>query len=166
MGCRRELPLERSEPRTVTVNVPAGVADGQILRLVGQGEPLADHPSGHLYVVLTVRPHPRFSRRDADLVVPAEVPPALARTGGTLAVESLHGRHDITVPVGARTGDEVVVRGHGLQRVGAPATPLPVEGEAPYRAGDTGGRGDLIVRLHVPPRGLKQRLRWLFRFDE
>lgn len=139
--------------------MPAGVDSGQTLRLAGKGEAGPDG-SGDLYVVMTVAPHARFQRIGDDLIVEHEITKALAASGGPTNVPLLHGTREITVPANTQTGDQTVVRGCGIQRVGAPPTPMPSGDDAPYRELDTSGRGNLIVtwKLEEPRRGFLKRL--------
>ena len=153
---------------STTVTVPAGVEDGFSIRLAEKGDRFEGGPPGHLYVVLEVTPHARFTRRGNDLVVDVRIAPELAAAGGSLTVPLLHGEREVTVPAGARPGDELVVRGAGVPVLGAPVTPVPGPSEAasPYRELDTSGRGNLIVRLRIHKGGPGAWLRWLFRLDE
>ena len=143
------------------VSVPAGVDDGQVLRLAGKGEAVRGGAPGHLYVVLGVLPHRRFIRRGSDLVVDVLVSREVATRGGRVTVPMLVGERDVEVPAGSRTGDEIEVRGCGVQIVGAPPTPMAAETDAPYREIDTSGRGNLVVRISIEERGLRARMRGL-----
>jgi len=80
-------------------------------------------------------------------------------------VPLLRGEHEVALPIDAPTG-HLVLRGHGMQILGAPPTPPPPLGEgvtAPYRAPDTSGRGDLIVHLRTENRGLGAWMKRLLR---
>ena len=152
----------------LAVTVPAGVADGMTLRLVNKGDEMRDGAAGHLYIALATRKHARLTRRDADLLVELTVPHELATTGGSLAVQALHGERTIDVPAGTHDREEVVLRGCGLQIFNAPRTPMPNDaapGTTPYRELDTSGRGNLVVTLRVQERGVKGLLKRLFKTD-
>ena len=76
--------------RTLEVDVPAGIADGQRVRLSGRGHAgEAGGPAGDLYVVVQVRADPRFVRDGDDLVTVLDVPAPLAALGATLRTPSL-----------------------------------------------------------------------------
>jgi DnaJ C terminal domain/Amidohydrolase family len=149
--------------RDLEVSIPAGIDDGCVLRLAEKGEPIRGGPPGHLFVVLEVLPHPRFTRRDSDLVVDVVLSRELAARGGRVTVPMLMGERDVDIPARSRSGDEVVVRGCGVQVLGAPPTPMAGATDAPYRELDTSGRGALIVRIQLEQRGLGAWLRRLWR---
>lgn len=154
--CRGEGLLRSND--TLSITVPAGVSDGQTLRLPGKGSEAAGGETGHLYVVLAQRLHPRLVRRDDDLLVDAPISRELAATGGTVTVPDLRGEREITVPPNSKDGDQVVVRGFGSQILTKPPTPLPVDAAGPYRAPDLSGRGDLIVTLRIAKTGWLKKL--------
>ncbi len=122
----------RTEERTFTVDVPAGVDTGSTLRLSGRG---AAGPrggqNGDLYVHLRVAPHPRFERVGYDLVEELHVPMAQAALGAHLQYETLDGTEDLVVPDGTQTGRVFRLRGRGVPHV------------------NDRGRGDLLVRVVV-----------------
>jgi molecular chaperone DnaJ len=106
--------------RSLTVRVPAGVADGQQVRLKGQGEPgRGGAPAGDLYVKVHVTPHPLFGRseRNADdltLTVPVTFPELVL--GSTLTVPTLDSTVSLKIPAGTSSGRTFRVRGRGVQR--------------------------------------------------
>jgi len=108
--------------RTLRVDVPQGIADGQRIRLAGRGhagDPGA--PAGDLYVMVRVREDERFLRDGDDLVTVLDVPAPLAALGATLKVPTLEGEIDVEVPAGTQPGETVTLRGKGmpvLQRSG------------------------------------------------
>jgi molecular chaperone DnaJ len=118
--------------RTIEVEVPAGVDDGQRLRLTGRGAaaPRGGH-SGDLYVNVRVRPHPEFERQGDDLVHVQSVSMTQAALGAVVAVPTLEAPHDLTVPPGTQPGEVFRVKGAGV----------------PSLRGR--GRGDLLVRVAV-----------------
>jgi molecular chaperone DnaJ len=118
--------------RRVTVKIPAGIDDGQRLRLYGEGEGGATGgPSGDLYVVVHVRPHAQFHRKGDDLYVETPVPFHVMTLGGSFKVDSPAGEIQVHVSAGSSDGTLVSFRGKGMPSV-------------------TGhGRGTLFVRLVV-----------------
>jgi molecular chaperone DnaJ len=117
--------------RTVTVRVPAGVSDGQRIRLAGHGEPGRNGaPAGDLYVVVHVNPHRVFGRSGDDLTlnVPVTFPELVL--GTTLTVPTLDGSVGLRVPAGTASGRTLRVRGRGVTR-------------------KNGRAGDLLVTLQV-----------------
>ncbi|MFC4946832.1 molecular chaperone DnaJ [Pseudonocardia sp. GCM10023141] len=106
--------------RSLTVRVPAGVADGQKVRLKGQGEPgRGGAPAGDLYVTVHVRAHKLFGRstRNADdltLTVPVTYPELVL--GSTLTVPTLEANVSLKIPAGTASGRTFRVRGRGVSR--------------------------------------------------
>ena len=122
--------------RTITVRVPAGVVDGQKVRLAGQGEAgLRGRPAGDLFVTVHVRPDEIFTRSGDDLEVTVPVSFGELALGGTITVPTLDGKVRVRVPAGTADGRTLRVRGRGV----------------PKRSGTP---GDLLVtvRVQVPPK--------------
>jgi molecular chaperone DnaJ len=134
------------EPRTLHVDVPAGIADGQRIRLAGRGH-AGDRggPAGDLYVTIRVREDERFVRDGEDLHTVVDVPAPLAALGTTLTVPTLEGEIPVEIPAGTQPGEVLRLRGRGLP---------------PLRRGRT---GDLHVHVNVViPRRLTREQRELF----
>jgi curved DNA-binding protein len=142
-GGRRRLTLDGRE---VSVNFPAGVRDGQLIRLAGQGgEGRGGGPPGDLFLRVALKPHPRFRRRgDQDLDVDLPITPSEAALGATVAVKTPTGSARVRVPAGSSSGRRLRLRGRGLPKRG-------------------GGSGDLhaIVKI-VVPKELSDRERELY----
>jgi len=101
--------------RRLKVDVPAGIADGQRIRVSGRGhagEPGA--PDGDLYVLVHVRDDARFVRDGADLITVLSVPAPLAALGADLDVDTLDGPEEIAVPAGTQPGEVITLRGRGM----------------------------------------------------
>ena len=132
-GSERALELrgEDGKTRRIEVKIPAGVRDGQRIRLGGQGLPGAGGgPAGDLYLKIQVRPHPFFTRDGDDLR--AELPVALheALLGADVTVPTLKGRVSLRIPAETQNGRTIRLAGQGLPRSG-------------------GGAGDLFVTVKV-----------------
>jgi molecular chaperone DnaJ len=132
--CRGEG--RRQRRRTLTVDVPAGLEDGDRIPIRGEGEAgRQGSPAGDLYVQVRVAPHPVYERRGRDLVAEVRVPVAQAALGGTLTVPTVDGEEvEVPVPAGTQPGDVLTVRRAGL----------------PVRGGGRRGDLDLVVRVEVP----------------
>jgi molecular chaperone DnaJ len=129
-GTCRGTGLSRS-PRKVRVKVPAGVADGQRIRLKGKGGAGRNGgPPGDLYVLVHVGPHPIFGRRGDDLTVTVPITFAEAALGAEVKVPTLDGPVTLRIPPGTRSGRTFRVRGRGVVR-------------------DKGPAGDLLVTVEV-----------------
>jgi molecular chaperone DnaJ len=118
--------------RKTTVDIPAGIEDGQRVRLTGQGSVGAlGGPAGDLYVLVMVGDDPRFERHGEDLVTRVDVPFTDAALGGTVVVSTLDGDEEVDLDAGTQPATVRRLRGRGL----------------PALRGR--GRGDLHVVLNV-----------------
>ncbi|MGI8696570.1 MAG: DnaJ C-terminal domain-containing protein, partial [Mycobacteriales bacterium] len=101
---------------TITVRVPAGVKDGQRIRIPGRGSAGgAGGPPGDLYVVVHVRPHEIFTRSGADLTLTVPVTFPEAVLGATVRVPTMDGSVALKVPPGTTSGRTFRVRGKGVR---------------------------------------------------
>src|SRR5215204_108873 len=107
------------ESRTLHVDVPAGIADGQRIRLSGRGH-AGEHggPNGDLYVVVRVRADERFVRDQEDLHTVVDVAAPLAALGTTVQVPSLDGDIPLEIPAGTQPGEVISLRSRGLPPLG------------------------------------------------
>jgi molecular chaperone DnaJ len=101
--------------RQVKVRVPAGVEDGQRIRVKGRGAAgRGGGPPGDLYVVVHADRHPVFGRRGKDLTVTVPVTFPEAALGAKVAVPTLNGPVTVKVPAGSKSGKTLRVRGRGV----------------------------------------------------
>jgi curved DNA-binding protein len=126
------LPGPAGRPRQYTVDVPPGVADGQRIRLAGQGAP--GSPPGDLFLVVRLSPHPRYRVRGRDIMVELPLAPWEAALGAPVPVQTPTGPVRLDVPAGSSSG----------RRLRLPELGLP---------NPRGAAGDLYatVRIVVPP---------------
>ncbi len=126
--------------RTLKVDIPAGISDGQRIRLGGRGhagEP--GGPPGDLYVRVRVRDDDRFIRDGDDLICALDVAAPLAALGTTLPIPTLEGEEDLEIPAGTQPGEVITLRARGMPVLQRP-----------------GRRGDLKVVVDVViPRRLR-----------
>jgi len=109
--------VERSH-ETISVNVPAGIDDGQTLRVPGKGQAGPNGgPSGHLYVSFSVEPDPRFERSGDDLYTQLPLTFAQAALGARVKVPTLDGEIDVEVAPGTQPGTVQLLRGRGMPNV-------------------------------------------------
>ena len=105
----------RRERHTVAIDVPAGIGDGQRIRISGAGDAGArGTPSGDLYVLVSVLPDPRFERHGDDLVTRIEVPFTDAALGATVTAATLEGDEELKLEQGTQPSTVVRLRGRGL----------------------------------------------------
>ncbi|MBI4087950.1 molecular chaperone DnaJ [Candidatus Kaiserbacteria bacterium] len=144
--CRGEGVQKREEE--VHVVVPAGVEDGEMIRMPGRGEAAMGASSGDLYVKLHVKADPRFSREGTNLQTSLSIKLSDALLGSEYVVRTLDGDEKISIPSGVHHGEVLRIRGKGV----------------PY---GRGSRGDLMVRIDIDlpkkisrtARGLIEQLR-------
>jgi len=124
-GTTRTLELKRPnlksdgtlevEPHTVRVTIPAGVTEGQPIRLAGQGEPGSrGGRAGDLYLEVHIRPHRLFQLEDRDVTLTLPIAPWEAALGGPVKVPTLGGPVEMSIPAGAQSGQKLRLRGRGL----------------------------------------------------
>jgi molecular chaperone DnaJ len=103
------------EPRVLSVDVPAGIADGQRIRLSGQGNAGPQGgANGDLYVFVSVIPDPRFERHGDDLITRLDVPFTDAALGARLTVPTLDGERELRLDPGTQPATVIRLRGMGL----------------------------------------------------
>lgn len=132
-GGKRQLSLDG---RTYGVTIPAGVIDGQRIRLAGEGgRGSGDGPPGDLYLRVRIKPDPRFRLDGRDITVDLPVSPWEAVLGTTVAIRTPGGEAKVKIPQGSSTGRRLRLRGEGM--------PNP-----------RGTAGDLYaeVKVMVPPK--------------
>ena len=101
--------------RLLNVTIPAGIEDGNQLRVSGEGEGgVHGGPPGDLYVVIHVKPHDIFVRRGADLLCELPLTFAQAALGAEVEVPVLRGRATLTIPAGTQPGQQLHLRGKGM----------------------------------------------------
>jgi molecular chaperone DnaJ len=108
-----------ADQRRVKVDIPAGIADGQRIRVTGRGHAgERGGPAGDLYVVVRVKEDERFIRDREDLVTVVDVAAPLAALGTTIQVPTLDGDVPLEVPAGTQPGETIVMAGRGLPPLG------------------------------------------------
>lgn len=119
--------------RTLSINIPAGIEDGQRIRLAGEGEPgPRNGPKGDLYIFVSVKEHDIFERDGQTLFARTPVPMCTAALGGEIEMPTIDGsKMRVAIPEGAQTGKRMRLKGKGM----------------PSLRGGAGG--DMIVELFV-----------------
>jgi molecular chaperone DnaJ len=133
--------------RVVTVRIPAGVHEGQAVRIAGEGEPGENGaPPGDLHCYIAIKPHPIFSRHNNDLVCQLPISFTQAALGAAVEVPTLKGTEQLDVPAGTQHGEIFKLRGKGLPDVRS------------HRLGD-----ELVQVLVEIPKKLTERQKQLLR---
>jgi molecular chaperone DnaJ len=138
------------EQRELQVEVPAGIHDGQRIRMSGEGHAGADGGgAGDIYVLVRVRPDPRFVREGNDVFSQVDLTIVEAALGTTKVVETLEGPEELELSAGTQPGEVKVLRGKGM----------------PVLQGF--GRGDqrVLVNVSVPRRVNDEQRRLLEEFE-
>lgn len=130
--------------KTLNVKIPAGVQDGERIRLKHQGAPgVGDAPSGDLYLHIRLVPHPLFDVEGHNLIITVPLAPWEAVLGAKIAVPTLSGTIQLQVPANSQTGQRLRIKGKGLAM--------------------KQGNGDLhaLLKIVVPPAASKaQKEQW------
>ena len=137
--------------KTLEVKIPAGINNGQRIRLHGKGQPGTNGgPAGDLYVEISIKPHEIFQREGDDLHVELPISFTTAALGGDVDVPVLDGETRITIPEGTQSGKILRLRGKGIKSL------------------RTGYMGDLYIHVYVEtPVNLTDKQKNLLRqFDE
>jgi len=104
--------------KTLQVRIPAGVDEGDRVRLAGEGEPgSGGGPPGDLYVQIHIRPHPVFQREGDDLHCEMPISFAVAALGGEIEIPTLEGSARIRIPAETQSGKAFRLRGKGIRGV-------------------------------------------------
>jgi DnaJ-class molecular chaperone len=131
-GARKMVAMP--DGKTLDIEIPAGIRDGQTLRLKGQGRPGAGgEPAGDAFVDIEILPHPRFRREGFDVHSALPVTLGEALNGATVRAETVDGAVDVKVPKRAKSGTTLRLRGKGVRRDKA------------------GTRGDHLIELLIVP---------------
>ncbi|MCK4858289.1 MAG: molecular chaperone DnaJ, partial [candidate division Zixibacteria bacterium] len=120
------------EVTTISVKIPAGVAEGNYIPLRGEGNAgMRGGESGDLIVLIEEKLHERFVRHGSNIITEVPITFATAAIGGEAEIETLNGKVKLKIPAGTQTGRVFKIKGHGLGRLRSNA------------------KGDLLVKTSV-----------------
>jgi len=126
--CKGNGVLRREEE--ISIVIPAGIRDGEMVRMTSYGEAISGGTAGDLYVKINVTPHPVFKREGNDLVMNLNLKLSDALLGVKYPIQTLDGDIEVTIPEGVSINEILRVRGKGV----------------PYSKNK---RGDLLIKLHI-----------------
>lgn len=136
VGCERVISFARQigakeENAKLSVTIPAGVKDGQRLKLSGEGDKPSSGGAGDLYVVVALQEHLLFRREDSDVVLDLPIAYTDAILGKNVEIPTLFGKAEIKIPPGTHSGQNFRLKSKGFPKLGG------------------AGSGDMLVRVIV-----------------
>ncbi|MBQ9624585.1 MAG: molecular chaperone DnaJ [Clostridia bacterium] len=141
----------RKRSRKINVNIPAGVADGQAVTLRGEGEHgTLGGPKGDLYIVVSIKPHKKFKRKDDDLLLEMDISVAQAMLGDEVVVPTLEGDVKYKIEEGTQSGTVYKLKNKGIKHLRG------------------NGKGSLYIKVNVViPKKLTEKQKELIKeFDK
>jgi molecular chaperone DnaJ len=137
---------QSKKTKNIKVKIPAGIKEGQTIRLAGEGEPGYNNgPSGDLLLKVSVKKHPLFSRENDSIISEEYINLEQAILGGSIRAETLNGSVKLKIPAGTQAGTKFRLRAHGIKR-------------------RDGSRGDHFVKINVKiPCNLNEQQKELFK---
>lgn len=139
LGCEKVLTIETEKRQNLAVKIPAGIEEGQTIRLRGKGRMGRRGGAGDLLIRVHVLEDQIFTRKGRDVFVTEKIPYTTAILGGEAEFQTLHGRVKCQIPAGSQSGTKIKLRGKGI----APAS---------------GAKGDEYVTLQISvPKNTSER---------
>ncbi|KKR62434.1 molecular chaperone DnaJ [Candidatus Nomurabacteria bacterium RIFCSPHIGHO2_01_FULL_39_220] len=126
--CKGKGVLRREEE--ISIIIPAGIRDGEMIRMTGYGEAVWKGTAGDLYIKINVTPHPVFKRDSNDLVMNLNLKLSEALLGAEYPIQTLDGEIQVTIPEGVSINEILRVRGKGVPT-------------------GKNKRGDLLIKLNI-----------------
>ncbi|MBL7045562.1 MAG: molecular chaperone DnaJ [Parcubacteria group bacterium] len=115
----------------ISIAIPSGINDGEMIRLSGSGEAIQGGVSGDLYVKIHVEAHNKFRKEGSNIATELSVKLTDALLGSEYTVDTLDGNLKVKIPAGVAVGEVLRIRGKGVPNKG-------------------GSRGDLLIKIQVP----------------
>ena len=135
-GCDKYLRFEGDKRESLQVHIPAGIGEGQSVRLKGKGETgRYGKQAGDLLLKVHIRPHPEYTRKGSDVYITQSIPYTTAVLGGKAYFKTLHGTVECSVPAGTQSGSKIRLKNKGI-----------VSMEDPMKHGDE----YVIIQISVP----------------
>lgn len=114
LGCEKVISIEGAQEHTLAVKIPAGINEGQSVRLKGKGRRDFRGRNGDLLIKIHIAEDGRFTRKDRDVYVTERIPYTMAILGGEAEFETLYGKVKCHIPAGSQSGSKVRLRGKGI----------------------------------------------------
>jgi molecular chaperone DnaJ len=127
------------KPEEISVEIPSGIYDNEMIKLSGKGEAVNHGIPGDLYIKIHVKPHSVFKREGNNLIMDLDIPLSEALLGGEKKIKTLDGELKVKVPAGINCNEILRIKNKGI----------------PYKQG---GRGDLMIKILVKiPKNLSRK---------
>ncbi|MBE6017263.1 MAG: J domain-containing protein [Lachnospiraceae bacterium] len=114
LGCEKVIRFDDGGIGTLKVNIPAGISEGQSIRLAGKGEAGRNGKKGDLLLKVHVSPDSAYTREGRDVYITQNIPVWTAALGGDAEFDTLYGRVKCHVPAGSQSGKKIRLRGKGI----------------------------------------------------
>ena len=125
--------------KEISINIPAGIRDGEMIRMTGEGEAIAKGTPGDLYIKINVAIHPIFKREGNNLIMNLDLKLTDALLGTKYSIKTLDGNIEVKIPEGVSINEILRIKGHGV----------PISKSK---------RGDLLIKLNIKlPRKLSHK---------
>lgn len=121
-GCTKKLYLQGDDRKPFEVKIPAGIGEGQSIRLKGNGNPsYGGSQAGDMYIKVHIAPKPGYERKGMDVYITEEIPYATAVLGGKAEFRTLYGKVRCDIPAGTQSGSKIRIRNKGIVSMKDPA---------------------------------------------
>ena len=121
-GCTKKIYFEGNQKKPLEVKIPAGIDEGQSVRLRGNGHPgSSGMPSGDMYIRVHITPKQGYERKGMDVYTTEEIPYTTAVLGGDAIFGTLYGKVKCRIPAGTQSGSRIRIKNKGIQSMKNPS---------------------------------------------
>lgn len=121
-GCTKKIYFEGNQKKPLEVKIPAGIDEGQSVRLRGNGHPgSSGMPSGDMYIRVHITPKQGYERKGMDVYTTEEIPYTTAVLGGDAIFGTLYGKIKCRIPAGTQSGSRIRIKNKGIQSMKNPS---------------------------------------------
>lgn len=115
-GCTKKIYFEGNQKKPLEVKIPAGIDEGQSVRLKGNGHPgTGGMPAGDMYIRVHIAPKAGYERKGMDVYTTEDIPYTTAVLGGDAIFDTLYGKVKCKIPAGTQSGSKIRIRNKGIQ---------------------------------------------------